>query len=96
MAAVNRLINKQGLVTRLLTAKENTGKTFTQIAKEVGLTNVHTAQLFYNQVPHSEPCSIIAGNASTYWHTLFACTNLNMVNHSAPVLVLNLAGTAEA
>jgi cyanate lyase len=49
MANVNILINKQALVSRLLTAKERSGKTFTQISKEVGLTNVYTAQLFYNQ-----------------------------------------------
>lgn len=49
MSAVNNLRNKQALVSRLLTAKESTGKTFTQIAEEVGLTNVFTAQLFYNQ-----------------------------------------------
>jgi hypothetical protein len=28
----------------------HTGKTFDQIAKEVGLTNAYTAQLFFNQV----------------------------------------------
>jgi cyanate lyase len=49
MSAVNNLRNKQALISRLITAKENTGKTFTQIAKDVGLTNVYTAQLFYNQ-----------------------------------------------
>ena len=26
------------------------GKTFTQLGKELGLTNAYTAQLFYNQV----------------------------------------------
>ena len=37
----------------LIGAKEETGKTFTQIAGEIGLTNAYTAQLFYNQVcPH--------------------------------------------
>lgn len=50
MSAVNRLIGKHELVSRLLAAKEASGKTFTQISKEVGLTNVYTAQLFYNQV----------------------------------------------
>ena len=50
MAAINNLIGKQALVSRLLAAKEATGKTFTQISREVGLTNVYTAQLFYNQV----------------------------------------------
>lgn len=52
MAAINHFIGKQALVSRLLAAKEATGKTFTQISKEVGLTNVYTAQLFYNQVNH--------------------------------------------
>jgi cyanate lyase len=37
-------------VERLLAAKEASGKTFSQIAAEVGLTNVYTAQLFHNQV----------------------------------------------
>ena len=49
MAAVNLLRDKQGLVCRLLAAKEATGKTFTQIAAEIGTTNAYTAQLFYNQ-----------------------------------------------
>ncbi|KAK9832326.1 hypothetical protein WJX74_006380 [Apatococcus lobatus] len=37
------------LVNSLLAAKEASGKTFTQISKEIGLTNAFTAQLFYNQ-----------------------------------------------
>lgn len=40
---------KSNLVKNLLHAKESSGKTFTQIAEEVGLTNIYTAQLFYNQ-----------------------------------------------
>ncbi len=35
---------------KLLQAKKASGKTFTQIANEVGLTNLYTAQLFHNQV----------------------------------------------
>ena len=31
-------------------AKEKSGKSFSQIGKECGLTNVYTASLFYNQV----------------------------------------------
>ena len=31
------------------------GKTFTQLGKELGLTNAYTAQLFYSQVAAS-PC----------------------------------------
>lgn len=41
---------KPELVSQLLEAKEATGKTFTQIAQEVKLTNLYTAQLFHNQV----------------------------------------------
>ena len=35
---------------KLLEAKKASGKTYTQIAKEMGLTNMYTAQLFHNQV----------------------------------------------
>jgi cyanate lyase len=41
---------KADAVTHLLKAKEASGKTFSQIAKAVGLTNIYTAQLFYHQV----------------------------------------------
>lgn len=41
---------KEDLVYQLLQAKKASGKTFTQIAEEVGLTNLYTAQLFHNQV----------------------------------------------
>ena len=41
---------KYDLVGQLLAAKEASGKTFTQISQEIGLTNAFTAQLFYNQV----------------------------------------------
>lgn len=40
---------KKELIARLLAAKEATGKTFSAIASELGLTNVYTTQLFYNQ-----------------------------------------------
>ena len=40
---------KKALVAQLIAAKEDTGKTYTQISKEIGLTNAYTAQLFYNQ-----------------------------------------------
>jgi len=40
---------KYDLVGQLLAAKEASGKTFTQISQEIGLTNAFTAQLFYNQ-----------------------------------------------
>mmetsp|Transcript_6436 Transcript_6436/g.14118 ORF Transcript_6436/g.14118 Transcript_6436/m.14118 type:complete len:176 (+) Transcript_6436:51-578(+) len=42
--------DKKGeLVARLLAAKESSGLTFDEIADKLGLTNVYTAQLFYNQ-----------------------------------------------
>eukprot|EP00884_Botryococcus_braunii_P014112 jgi/Botrbrau1/22701/Bobra.0132s0040.1 len=40
---------KEALVDGLLAAKEASGKTFSQIAEETGLTNLYTAQLFYGQ-----------------------------------------------
>eukprot|EP00243_Klebsormidium_subtile_P004042 TRINITY_DN17816_c0_g1_i1.p1 TRINITY_DN17816_c0_g1~~TRINITY_DN17816_c0_g1_i1.p1 ORF type:complete len:164 (+),score=55.12 TRINITY_DN17816_c0_g1_i1:220-711(+) len=43
------LEQKEALVQRLLAAKAKSGKTYDQIAKEVGLTNAYTAQLFFNQ-----------------------------------------------
>lgn len=43
-------LQKGTVVARLLAAKEASGKTFSQIAAEVGLTNVYCTQLFYNQV----------------------------------------------
>lgn len=46
----NTPLQKGTLVARLIAAKEASGKTFSQIAQEVGLTNVYCAQLFYNQV----------------------------------------------
>ena len=36
-------------MSKLLAAKEKSGKTFTQIGLETGLTNIYTAALFYNQ-----------------------------------------------
>lgn len=42
-------LQKGTLVARLIAAKEASGKTFSQIAAEVGLTNVYCTQLFYNQ-----------------------------------------------
>lgn len=41
--------NKQELVSRMLKAKEKSGKTFTQIAAEIHCTNLYTAALFHNQ-----------------------------------------------
>ena len=38
-------------MVKLLEAKKQTGKTYTELAKELGLTNLYTAQLFQNQVP---------------------------------------------
>lgn len=41
---------KKELVHQLLSAKEDSGKSFTEIGRELGLTNMYTAQLFHNQV----------------------------------------------
>jgi cyanate lyase len=46
--------SKLALVKQLIAAKEASGKSFTQISKEVGLTNLYTAQLFYNQAQLKE------------------------------------------
>eukprot|EP00435_Cladocopium_sp_Y103_P015223 s3096_g3.t1 len=40
---------KASLVARLLAAKEQSGKTFDEIALGLGLTNAYTANLFFNQ-----------------------------------------------
>ena len=50
--------DRKDLVRQLLEAKQASGKTYTEIAKEVGLTNLYTAQLFQHQV-HVSPCPII-------------------------------------
>ena len=42
--------DRKNLVKQLLEAKQASGKTYTEIAKEVGLTNLYTAQLFQHQV----------------------------------------------
>ncbi|KAH6557717.1 hypothetical protein KP509_1Z098700 [Ceratopteris richardii] len=42
---------KAHLVKALLLAKESSGKTFSQIAEEIGVTNVFLAQLFHRQAP---------------------------------------------
>jgi hypothetical protein len=46
----NVTTGKPELVSQLLAAKEASGKTFTQIGKEIGRTNLYTTQLFFNQV----------------------------------------------
>ncbi|KAJ7558562.1 hypothetical protein O6H91_04G046200 [Diphasiastrum complanatum] len=43
------LKDKAVVVGRLLEAKAKSGKTFTQIAKETGLTNAYVGQLFHRQ-----------------------------------------------
>ena len=50
--------DRKDLVRQLLEAKQASGKTYTEIAKEVGLTNLYTAQLFQHQV-HSSPSSLV-------------------------------------
>ncbi|KAK9827998.1 hypothetical protein WJX81_007030 [Elliptochloris bilobata] len=47
-------VGKTELARKLLLAKEASGKTFNQIAKECGLTNLYTAQLFFNQAQLKE------------------------------------------
>ena len=49
------------LAHKLLLAKEASGKTFNQIAKECGLTNLYTAQLFFNQVTRRAWGAVVAG-----------------------------------
>lgn len=41
---------KSAVVARLLEAKAKSGKTFDDIAKEIGMCNVFVAQLFHRQV----------------------------------------------
>lgn len=50
--------DRKDLVRQLLEAKQASGKTYTEIAKEVGLTNLYTAQLFQHQVD-SPPSSLV-------------------------------------
>ncbi|CAK9053825.1 unnamed protein product [Durusdinium trenchii] len=45
---------KAALVKRLLAAKRFSGKTFDEIAKELGYTNAYTANLFFNQAQLKE------------------------------------------
>ncbi len=45
----NGVADKKNLVKQLLEAKQASGKTYSEIANEVGLTNLYTAQLFQNQ-----------------------------------------------
>ena len=56
---------KKQLVFELIGAKEETGKTYTQIANEIGLTNAYTAQLFYNQV-HIAPSRVQSGASAAF------------------------------
>ncbi len=50
-------VYKESIVEALLAAKADSGKTFTQIAKECGMTNLYIAQLFHNQVLATAPSS---------------------------------------
>ncbi|CAN6486203.1 unnamed protein product [Victoria cruziana] len=50
------MATKASLVSRLLGLKERSGKTWSQIGREMGLTNVYVAQLFRRQAqlkPHA-------------------------------------------
>ncbi|CAL5218405.1 g81 [Coccomyxa viridis] len=49
MPSIPRGQDKKDLVKQLLEAKQASGKTYSEIANEVGLTNLYTAQLFQNQ-----------------------------------------------
>ena len=51
MAAERGHEEKAMMVKELLMAKSKSGKTFTQIAAEVGVTNAYAAQLFHRQAP---------------------------------------------
>ena len=57
------LAAKKDLVRQLLEIKQASGKTYTKIAKEVGLTNLYTAQLFQNQVIN---LAALCNNVSTF------------------------------
>ena len=51
---------------QLLEIKQASGKTYTEIAKEVGLTNLYTAQLFQNQVINlTAICNSVARSLQT-------------------------------
>ena len=69
---------KKELVVKLLEAKRASGKTYSEIAKEVGLTNLYTAQLFQNQAiicfqrTHSEPIGNISYQLMRYGKNLAA------------------------
>lgn len=54
MPQIDRGQAKKDLVRQLLEIKQTSGKTYTEIAKEVGLTNLYTAQLFQNQAELKE------------------------------------------
>jgi len=42
-------LTKEELVSKLLWAKEKSGRTFDELAQHLGYTNVYMAQIFYNQ-----------------------------------------------
>ena len=52
------------MIKSLLAAKEATGKSFTHIGQDLGLTNTYAAQRFYNQVAGLilHPASRVAGS----------------------------------
>ena len=51
----NGAADKKDLVKKLLEAKQASGKTYSEIANEVGLTNLYTAQLFPEPGTHATP-----------------------------------------
>lgn len=68
MPAPPPALDKADRVRYLLAAKEASGKTFSAIAQEVGLTNVYTTQLFYLQVRASRSESGVNRHCSVgFW-----------------------------
>lgn len=47
--SVSSSVGKEALLSRLLSAKDESKKSFDEISAHLGLTNVYTAQLFMNQ-----------------------------------------------
>ena len=55
-------------MVKLLEAKKQTGKTYTELAKELGLTNLYTAQLL------SEPSACLLGQPIAYTSLMSGCS----------------------
>jgi cyanate lyase len=77
-------------VRQLLEIKQASGKTYTEIAKEVGLTNLYTAQLFQNQVTNlaalcKNVSTLLAGYriSKSVINTSWACPFFHSLHQSA-------------